>query len=66
MVITIYCQGVNKKKYIYLWGNGKAKRELLFVDDFADAAIFFLKRKISLKGNLLIILQKIFALNRKT
>ena len=37
----------NKKKYIFLWGNGKAKRELLFVDDFADAAIFFLKRKIS-------------------
>ena len=35
-----------KKKYIYLLGNGKAKREMLFVDDFADAVIFFLKKKI--------------------
>ncbi len=35
------------KKYIFLWGNGRAKRELLFVDDFADAVIFFLKKKIS-------------------
>jgi len=39
-------QGIEqRKKHIYLWGNGKAKRELLFVDDFADAVIFFLKKK---------------------
>ena len=34
------------KKYIVLWGTGKAKRELMFVDDFADALIFFMNKKI--------------------
>ena len=35
----------NNKKYIFLWGNGKAKREIMYVDDLADACIFFLKKK---------------------
>ena len=35
-----------KKKYILtLWGNGKAKREVIFVDDVANACIFFMKKK---------------------
>ena len=34
----------NNKKII-IWGNGKAKRELIYVDDVADACIFFLKKK---------------------
>ena len=33
----------NRKKII-VWGNGKAKRELIYVDDVADACIFFLKK----------------------
>ena len=32
------------KKDIILWGTGKAKRELIYVDDVADACIFFLKK----------------------
>ena len=35
----------NKKKSITLWGNGKAKRELIYVDDLADACIYFLNKK---------------------
>ena len=35
----------NKKKFIEVWGNGKAKRELMYVDDLADACEFFLKIK---------------------
>ncbi len=31
-------------KEIILWGNGKAKRELMFVDDLASACEFFIKR----------------------
>ena len=27
-------------------GNGKPKRELLYVDDLADACIYFMKKKI--------------------
>ena len=35
----------NKKDSITLWGNGKAKRELMYVDDLSEACIFFLKKK---------------------
>jgi len=41
----IYNAKINNKKYIKIWGNGKAKRELLYVDDLADACEFFLKKK---------------------
>ena len=34
-----------KKKKIILWGNGKPKRELMYVDDLADACIYFLNYK---------------------
>ena len=32
-------------KEIILWGNGKAKREFIHVDDLASACIFFMKKK---------------------
>ena len=34
-----------KKKFIKLWGTGSAKRELIYVDDIAEACIFFMKKK---------------------
>ena len=34
-----------KKNSITLWGNGKAKRELLYSEDLADACIYFMKNK---------------------
>jgi GDP-L-fucose synthase len=30
---------------IIVWGNGKSKREIIYVDDVADACIFFLNKK---------------------
>jgi GDP-L-fucose synthase len=36
---------INKKKNIVLWGSGKPKRELLYVDDLADACIYFMIKK---------------------
>ena len=36
----------NKKKSIKLWGTGKAKREFIYVDDIADACIFFMNKKV--------------------
>jgi len=33
---------VNKKKIIECWGTGKPRREFLFVDDLADAAVFLM------------------------
>ncbi len=36
---------INNKNSILLWGTGTPKRELMYVDDLADACIFFLKKK---------------------
>jgi GDP-L-fucose synthase len=40
---------INAKKKmetnIILWGTGRAKRELIYVDDLADACIFFMNKK---------------------
>jgi GDP-L-fucose synthase len=35
----------NKKKELILWGSGKPKRELMYVDDLANACIYFLNKK---------------------
>lgn len=34
-----------KETNIILWGTGRAKRELIYVDDLADACIFFMNKK---------------------
>jgi GDP-L-fucose synthase len=39
------CKIKNKKKF-EIWGTGKPFRELIYVDDVADACIFFMKKKI--------------------
>tara|TARA_Y100000992_G_C21179091_1_gene449818 strand:+ start:10 stop:939 length:930 start_codon:yes stop_codon:yes gene_type:complete len=35
-----------KKKILVIWGSGKPRRELMFVDDFAEALIYFMNKKI--------------------
>ncbi len=41
----IYEANNNNKKYINLWGTGKSKREIIYVDDLADAIVFFMNKK---------------------
>ena len=36
---------IKNKKNITLWGNGKAKREILYVDELAKACIYFMNKK---------------------
>ena len=36
---------IKNKKILELWGNGKTKRELIFVDDLADAIVYFLNKR---------------------
>ena len=36
---------ITQKKEIIVWGNGKPKRELIYVDDIASACVFFMKKK---------------------
>ena len=45
LISKIYKANKNKKKDITIWGNGNPKRELMYVDDLADACEFFLKKK---------------------
>ena len=46
LIKKIYLARKYNKKYIKVWGSGKPKRELLFVDDFAKAIVFFMNLKI--------------------
>lgn len=41
----IYFAKKNNKKTLEIWGTGKPKREVIFVDDIADACLFFLNKK---------------------
>jgi len=45
LIKKIHDAKMYKKQNIILWGNGKAKRELMYVDDLADACIYFLNKK---------------------
>tara|TARA_Y100001970_G_scaffold79709_1_gene101382 strand:- start:966 stop:1895 length:930 start_codon:yes stop_codon:yes gene_type:complete len=38
---------MKNKKTLEVWGSGKPFRELIFVDDIADACIFFMNKKIN-------------------
>ncbi len=45
LISKIHNCKIKNKKNITIWGNGKALRELIYVDDLADACIFFMKKK---------------------
>ncbi len=46
LIKKIYLCKLNNSKKLIIWGTGRAKRELMFVEDFAEAIIFFMKKKI--------------------
>ena len=46
LIYKIHNSKIKNKKTVVIWGTGKPKRELLFVDDLADACIFFLNKKV--------------------
>jgi GDP-L-fucose synthase len=45
LIKKIHRLNFTKKKELTLWGNGKPKREVMYVDDLADACVFFMKKK---------------------
>ena len=47
LIKKIHNAKLNKQKEIILWGNGRPKRELMHVDDLAEACLFFLKKNIN-------------------
>ena len=46
LIRKIYEIKVNKKKQLIIWGNGLAKREILYVDDLAEACVYFMNKKV--------------------
>ncbi len=44
IINKVYLAKVSNKKFITLWGSGLAKRELIYVDDIADACIYFMHK----------------------
>ena len=45
LIKKIHTAKIKNKKNIVLWGNGKSKREILYVDDLAHAVVFFMRKK---------------------
>ena len=46
LIKKIYIAKKTNKNELLIWGSGKAKRELMFVNDFADSVIYFMRKKI--------------------
>ncbi len=46
LIKKVHIANKNNKNFITLWGNGSAKREVIYVEDVADACVFFMKKKI--------------------
>ena len=46
IINKVYLAKASNKKFITLWGSGKAKRELIYVEDIADACIYFMGKNV--------------------
>jgi GDP-L-fucose synthase len=42
LILKFYNAVINKNNKVILWGSGKAKRDLLYVDDLADAILYII------------------------
>ena len=49
LISKFYKSKKNKKKSVKIWGTGKPKRDFMFVDDLADACIFFMNKNLKNK-----------------
>jgi len=45
LIKKIHNLKIKNSNTLVLWGNGKVRREVIYVDDLADACIFFMKKK---------------------
>ncbi len=51
------------KSYVEIWGTGKPKREVMYVDDLSHAIFFIVKKKINNDKKLLTIIKKTSLIN---
>lgn len=47
LIAKIHKLKKNRKKVLEIWGSGKVKREVIYVDDLADACVYFMNKKVS-------------------
>ena len=47
LIKKIHLAKKNNRKTLKLWGSGKPKRELVYVDDIAEACIYFMNKKVN-------------------
>ena len=47
LIRKIHSNKISNKRELILWGDGSPKREVIFVDDIADACVFFMKKKFN-------------------
>ena len=47
LIRKIHSNKITKKRELILWGDGSPKREVIYVDDIADACVFFMKKKFN-------------------
>ena len=45
LIKKIYLAKKFNRKHVEIWGTGKPKREIIFVEDIADACIYFMNKK---------------------
>ena len=45
LIKKIFISKIKRKKYLEIWGSGKPRREVIFVDDIAMACLFFMNKK---------------------
>ncbi len=45
IINKIHDAKINNKKKIKIWGDGSPKRELMYVDDLAEACVYFMNKK---------------------
>jgi len=46
LIKKIHKNKIQNKKNLIIWGDGTPKREVIYVDDIADACVYFMKKKI--------------------
>ena len=46
LIRKIHSNKITKKRELILWGDGSPKREVIYVDDIADACVFFMKKNL--------------------
>ena len=63
LIKKIILSKINKDPNIEIWGTGKPKREVMYVDDLARAIFFILNKKIKKDKKLLSVLKKTSLIN---